>query len=125
MIHIICHFCVSVDGQLKCEKWIRDDDNKKAALVETRDRVRCALQELHLAGLVEKTWVFDDGAVAIEKDGGVAGGHQPSAVCFQRGNDGFDLVRKNRARVEQHATPRHARNDRWVERAKVREVGVR
>ena len=28
MIHIICHFCVSVDGQLKCEKWIRDDDNK-------------------------------------------------------------------------------------------------
>lgn len=28
MIHVLCHFCVSVDGQLKCEKWIRDDDNK-------------------------------------------------------------------------------------------------
>jgi hydroxyproline O-galactosyltransferase 2/3/4/5/6 len=28
MIHVTCHFHVSVDGQLKCEKWIRDDDSK-------------------------------------------------------------------------------------------------
>jgi hypothetical protein len=28
MFCLTCYFDVPVDGQLKCEKWIRDDDNK-------------------------------------------------------------------------------------------------
>src|SRR5213592_3985250 len=49
----------------------------------------------------------------------------PSAIGFQCRNDGFDLVGENRARVEQHAIAGDTRDNRRVERAQVRDIGVR
>ena len=54
---------------------IRDNDDEIAVLVETLDGVGGAGQQLDFPGLVEKTGVFDDGAVAVQEDSAVAISH--------------------------------------------------
>jgi hypothetical protein len=50
-------------------------------IVETLDAIRGARKQSHSAGLMEKTGVFDDRAVAIEKDGAMAlGSHRVSVI---------------------------------------------
>src|SRR5262245_39631001 len=62
---------------------VRDNDDEVSVVVETLDPIRRAGEQSHPAGLMQVTSVFDDRAVAIEKDGALAVSHQPSAISHQ------------------------------------------
>jgi hypothetical protein len=63
---------------------VRHNDDHVAVIVETLDAIRGAWEQSHSAGLMEKTGVFDDRAVAIEKDGAMAVvGHLLSVIGFR------------------------------------------
>jgi hypothetical protein len=50
-------------------------------IIEPLDAIRGAREQSHSAGLMQVTGVFDDRAVAIEKDGAMAlGSHRVSVI---------------------------------------------
>ena len=57
---------------------VGDNDDAVAGVVEPPNRLGGTRQQLDLVRLVQKSWILDDRAVAIEEDRAGAVSHQPS-----------------------------------------------
>jgi hypothetical protein len=72
---------------LQCQQSARDpglvgdNDDKQISLIEPADSSGCTWQQPHLCWIVQVTWVFNDGAVPIQKDGRAA---LPASIAQDR-----------------------------------------
>ena len=82
------------------------------ARLSRRDRLGRAGQQPHAVRVGEIAGVLDDGAVAVEKDRAPVT-HSRKASRQSGGHRGEALLGEG-ARIEQHAVPRHAGDDRRI-----------